>query len=100
MPTSSASSISVADVQKMASLARLSVDSPTQERFARQFGDILHYMDELRGIDTEGVEPLYSPVQHADATRPDCAAAVHQREQVLSNAPHKDDTYFVVPRIV
>lgn len=100
MTTPSPSPISSADVQKMASLARLSVDSPTQERFARQFGDILQYMDVLRGIDTQGVEPLYSPVQHKDATRPDLANNVHDRAKVLSNAPHKDDTYFVVPRVV
>lgn len=92
--------ISTDDVQKMAALARLSIDAPTQERFARQFGDILQYMDVLRNIDTQGVEPLYSPVQHAEASRPDVAANVHQREQVLANAPHKDDTYFVVPRVV
>lgn len=92
--------ISTDDVTKMASLARLTVDMPTQERFARQFGDILHYMDELRSIDTHGVEPLYSPVQHAEATRPDVAVNVHERTQVLSNAPHTDATYFVVPRIV
>lgn len=92
--------INIDDVQKMASLARLDVDAPTQERFARQFGDILQYMDVLRSIDTEGVEPLYSPVQHSEATRPDVAVNVHEREKVLANAPHKDDTYFVVPRVV
>lgn len=95
--------ISSDDVIKMASLARLHVDAPTQERFARQFGDILQYMDVLRGVDTEGVEPLYSPVQHETATRPDVArshdSAPH-RAEVLANAPHKDDTYFVVPRVV
>ncbi|MEG2172878.1 MAG: Asp-tRNA(Asn)/Glu-tRNA(Gln) amidotransferase subunit GatC [Desulfovibrionaceae bacterium] len=92
--------ISTDDVMKMASLARLRVDSPTQERFARQFGDILHYMDVLRSIDTNGVEPLYSPVQHTEATRPDVAVNVHNRREVLANAPHKHDTYFVVPRVV
>lgn len=92
--------ITTTDVTKMATLARLAIDAPTQERFARQFGDILRHMDVLTKIDTQGVEPLYSPVQHSTATRPDAAKRVHDRADVLSNTPQKDDNYFVVPRVV
>lgn len=92
--------ITIDDVTKMATLARLAIDAPTQERFARQFGDILGHMDVLTKIDTTDVEPLYSPVQHISATRPDAATNVHQRAEVLSNSPHKDESYFVVPKVV
>lgn len=92
--------ITTDDVTKMATLARLNIDAPTQERFARQCGDILRHMDVLTQIDTQGIEPLYSPVQHDSATRPDIATRVHDRASVLSNTPQKDDNYFVVPRVV
>lgn len=87
-------------VAHMAVLARLDIDDATQERFARQFADILSYMEVLGGVDTEGVEPLYSPVQHSDASREDAACNRRTREEVLGNAPEQDGQYFIVPRIV
>lgn len=87
-------------VAHMAVLARLDIDASTQERFTRQFVDILGYMEVLRGVDTEGVEPLYSPVQHGKASREDVVRNCRTREQILENAPEQDGRYFVVPRIV
>lgn len=91
------------DVTRMAALARLNIDAPTCERFTRQFADILTYMDVLGQVDTDGVEPLYSPSQHAEALRADAPADAsrrHAREAVLSGAPAQDGEYFIVPRIV
>ena len=87
-------------VAHMAALARLDIDDSTQERFTRQFTDILSYMEVLDGVNTEGVEPLYSPVRHSDASREDAADNRRTREQVLGNAPEQDGQYFIVPRIV
>ncbi len=92
--------ISQADVAHMAALSRLYVSPDEQALFARQFGDILAYMDVLAEVDTTGVEPLYSPVQHEGIPREDEARHVRSREAVLANAPHGDGEYFVVPRIV
>lgn len=87
-------------VEAMARLSRLEVDEKEKALFARQFGDILAYMDVLARVDTAGVEPLYSPAGHAFAARPDQAEARRQRSDILACAPETDGTYFVVPRIV
>lgn len=92
--------ISQADVAHMATLSRLHVSPDEQALFARQFGDILAYMDVLAEVDTTGIEPLYSPVQHEGTLREDEARHLRSREAVLANAPHGDGEYFVVPRIV
>ncbi len=92
--------ISTEAVAKMAVLSRLEVPEERQERFARQFGDILSYMEILAQVDTQGVEPLYSPVTHDACLRPDAAENRRQRAEVLGNAPEQDGQYFVVPRIV
>ncbi len=88
------------DVQRMASLARLNIDAPTQELFAKQFADIISYMDILSEVDTKGAEPLYSPVLHDAVLREDGVKNEDKREAVLGNAPKSDGQYFVVPRIV
>lgn len=92
--------ISPEDVAHMAALSRLSVSREEQALFARQFGDILRYMDVLAQVDTENVKPLYSPAQHASAGREDQAANRRTRQEVLANAPEQDGEYFIVPRIV
>lgn len=88
------------DVARMATLARLEVPPETQTRFARQFADILAYMDVLNGVDTTGVAPMYSPSEHAENRRVDAARLSPPREDILRNAPQHDGECFVVPRIV
>ncbi len=92
--------ISPEEVAHMAALSRLSVSEEEQALFARQFGDILGYMDVLARVDTENVEPLYSPAQHTAPGREDQAANRRTRREVLANAPEQDGEYFIVPRIV
>jgi len=93
-------SITRENVAHMAALAKLELDETMQERFARQFSDILSYMDALNAVDTQGVEALYQPVRHSALTRPDLIETSIDREKLLAGAPEQDGQYFVVPRIV
>ena len=92
--------INLEEVSHMASLSRLSVSEEEQTLFARQMGDILAYMDVLARVDTNDVEPLYSPAQHPGPQREDVSARKRERSEVLANAPEADGEYFIVPRIV
>lgn len=92
--------ISKETVAHMATLARLSVTEEEKALFARQFGDILAYMDVLSRVDTTDVEPMYSPALHTPAMREDRAERRRSREEVLQNAPERDEGLFIVPRIV
>ena len=93
-------SITREQVARMADLVRLELDGATQERFARQFSDILRYMDELNAVDTRETEALYQPVQHCAVPRPDLVQASRDRTVLLAGAPEQDGRHFVVPRIV
>ena len=92
--------ISLEEVAHMGTLSRLSVTEEEQALFSRQMGDILAYMDVLARVDTNEVEPLYSPAQHPGPLREDVAARRRERTEVLANAPEADGEYFIVPRIV
>ena len=92
--------INLEEVSHMAALSRLSVSEEEQTLFARQMGDILAYMDVLAQVDTNDVEPLYSPAQHPGPLREDVSARRRERSEVLANAPEADGEYFIVPRIV
>ena len=88
------------DVRTMAALARLKLPEETLEAFAPQLAQVLEYMDALGEVNTDGVEPLYSPVEQVSVLRPDQAAKDHPRDAILANAPETDGQFFIVPKIV
>lgn len=92
--------ISPDEVAAVAKLARLKLDPEKLDMFSHQLGDILEHMEELNRLDTEGVKPLYSPVEHTTVLRPDRVEKEYSRDQVLSNAPESDGQFFIVPKIV
>ena len=49
--------ISLKDVEHVARLARLELSEADKERMRRELDSILSYIDKLRAVDTEGVEP-------------------------------------------
>ncbi len=92
--------ISPEKVAGIARLARLDLDQDKLELFAGQVGDILDHMDKLGELDTDAVEPLYSPVEHTTVLRGDEVEKTCERAEVLANAPQQDGQFFIVPRIV
>jgi aspartyl-tRNA(Asn)/glutamyl-tRNA(Gln) amidotransferase subunit C len=92
--------ISKEEVARVAHLARLEIGESDLQRFAGQLTEILQYMDILNEVDTSGLDPLYSPVEHATPYREDRERQEWSREDVLRNAPHSDGEYFLVPKVV
>lgn len=88
------------DVAGIAKLARLDLPEGQIDTFVGQFNDILGHMDDLGRADTEGVEPLYTPVEHVTRMRADEVRDEFPREDILSNAPETDGNHFIVPKIV
>ncbi len=95
-----AKDVSLAQVRHMAMLSRLLITPGEETLFQRQFGDILGHIAVLESVDTERIEPLYSPVQHAGASRLDEARDIRARSEILANAPETDGECFLVPRII
>ena len=92
--------VGLAEVAHMARLSRLSIDEAEARLFARQFGEILNHMNKLRALDTEGVEPMFSPLDRFAPTREDRPERLRSTREILANAPETDGEAFVVPRIV
>ncbi|MBQ4615699.1 MAG: Asp-tRNA(Asn)/Glu-tRNA(Gln) amidotransferase subunit GatC [Mailhella sp.] len=88
------------DFLHLCRLSRLAPEESAQEEMAEQCSRILAYMDKLAEVNTEGVEPLYSPVIHESAFREDIAERRCERSSILADAPQTDGAFFIVPRIV
>lgn len=72
----------------------------TVTRLAAQMESIVGYMDILNQVDTTGVEPLYSPLECAPPPRPDKAEQRRTIDEILSNAPRRQGSFFAVPPVI
>ena len=88
------------EVQEIAQLARLRLGEAEVTRMAGELDAILGYIEELRQVDTTGVEPMTHAVPFACPQRPDEIGPMLPPDQALANAPVRDGNFFQVPRIV
>ena len=107
------SSLTIADVERIAALAHLELTDDEKLLFTRQLADILNYAEQLQGVDTAGV-PATAHVNAAPEVRlkPDSTKALVERpddprpslgvEDALANAPDgaRDAGLFRVPRVI
>ena len=87
-------------VLQIANLARLSLNDTQSAEYAQSLNKILGMMETLKGIDTEGVEPLKSPFDHPQPLRPDVVTESNHREQYQAIAPATQDGLYLVPRVI
>ena len=91
--------ISIKEVEHVAKLARLSLSEQEKQLYTEQLGKILDYFDELKQVNTDGVEPLAHALSIVSVMREDCVQPPPGREKLLSSAPSCEGGYFRVPRI-
>ena len=95
------SSLTIADVERVAALAQLELTADEKALFTRQLADILAYVEQIQDLDTTGVPPtshvMNQPIDRADEPRPTLA-----REEALENAPEaaRQAGLFKVPRVM
>ena len=92
--------ISLAEIEKVAVLARLLLTPAEAQMMTEQLGKVLEYMSLLNEVNTEQVEPLAHAVELTNVFRDDRVTASLDREAALANAPHRDDECYLVPAVL
>jgi aspartyl-tRNA(Asn)/glutamyl-tRNA(Gln) amidotransferase subunit C len=96
--------ITRAEVLKIAELAKLHFSESELDSFTAQFQRILDYVEKLKEVNVEGVEPtshvsltedFEKHVVREDETRPSLPL-----EEALRNAPDRGDDHFRVPKVI
>lgn len=87
-------------VSAIAHLARLSLNETQSAEYAQSLNKILGMMDTLKGINTDGVEPLKSPFDNPQPLREDAVSEVNHREEYQAVAPATQDGLYLVPRVI
>jgi|AntAceMinimDraft_8_1070364.scaffolds.fasta_scaffold85884_1 aspartyl-tRNA(Asn)/glutamyl-tRNA(Gln) amidotransferase subunit C len=92
--------ITILDVEKVASLARLGLSSDEKERLGDQLNDILVYIDKLDELDTSDVKPLAHILPLKNVLREDRVREGLTQSEALKNAPEEKDGLFKVPLVI
>ena len=93
-------SLTRADVDHVAHLARLGL---TEEELGRLQGQLNHILDQyavLTALDTEHIPPTAQTIELANILRDDVAHASLSVDDALANAPERSGGHFVVPAIL
>ena len=87
-------------VAKVAHLARIRVDEDELETLAGELNGIIHWVEQLGEVDTDGVEPMTSAVDLKLRLRDDTVTEGDYPDRVLKNGPSTEMHFYVVPKVV
>ncbi len=87
-------------LRQLAHLARLDLAPAQEHKMLADLNEILAWVDKLRELDTEGVEPLVYLSDNVNVLRPDAARNTVGHAEALRNAPRADSDYFRVPKVL
>lgn len=90
------------DIKHISKLANLPIDSKQEKFLEKQFAETLKFVDQLKEVDVEGVPPTSQVTGTSNVFREDeiDTTRMFSQEQALSNAPKKQNGFFVVPKIL
>jgi aspartyl-tRNA(Asn)/glutamyl-tRNA(Gln) amidotransferase subunit C len=93
-------SLNLADVRRIALLARIEITDAQAQETANQLNDILTMIEQIGRVDTTGIAPMAHPLDGIQRLRPDAVSEFPDRAQTMANAPAQQDGLFLVPRVV
>jgi aspartyl-tRNA(Asn)/glutamyl-tRNA(Gln) amidotransferase subunit C len=97
-------SLNASEIQRIANLARLELTPDQSERMLTQINSFFEIVEQMRAVDTRGIEPLAHPVavmqDIALRLREDIASEPNQREANQQSAPAVERGLFLVPKVI
>lgn len=88
------------DVRYIANLARIDLSDEECDTFQGQLDAILGYIEKLKNVDVEGIEPTAHAAPVFDRLREDTARPGLTQNDLLRNAPESALGQIRVPKVV
>lgn len=87
-------------IQNLSWLARLKLPAEREGKILNDLQSILDWVEQLKQVDIEGVEPLVSVTQDIAPMRQDVVTEGGQQADLMANAPESVQGFYVVPKVV
>lgn len=93
-------SVTIPNVRKIASLARIAITEEEAARIAPELDNIMGWIEQLGEVDTSGVAPMTAVIPNHLRLRDDVVTDGGIRDAILSNAPQGEHGFFTVPKVI
>lgn len=93
-------SITKDTVKYAANLARIEMNDKELEQITVQLGRILDYVQKLKNLNVEGLEPTSHVLEMKNVYREDTVKKSLPVEEVMKNAPEREGDLFRVAKII
>ena len=85
---------------KLGKLSKIQIDESKLKSLSSDLGSIIEFIDRLKSIDTENVDPTSNSLDQSLVMREDIASDVNTANEILDNAPQKELDFFSVPKVI
>ena len=86
------------DVRRIAHLARIAVADDEVEHLEGELNAMLAFVEQLSEVNVEGVEPMTSVIPMAMKQRADVVTEGGIADDIVRNAPARENHFFLVPK--
>ena len=93
-------SLNLADVKRIAHLARIAVEEDEMPGYLQQLSNILSLVEEMQAIDTTGIEPMAHAQDVVLRLRNDVATETDRRAAYQAIAPQVEAGLYLVPKVI
>lgn len=92
-------SITANEVRHIALLSRLALTDEEVAVFQEHLDQILGYVDQLKSVDTTGIDPTFYPLPLENVFREDEVETPLDQSEALRNSADATEQFFVVPKV-
>ncbi len=98
-------SLTLKDVDNLINLAKIKLNDEQKNKTLEQLNGIFALVEQMRAVDTTGVEPLNQPVEAYEdhvalRLRDDVVTEENRRDDYQQVAPAAQDGYYLVPQVI
>jgi len=87
-------------IKTIANLARLKFPKEDEAKFMNDINGILDWVEQLKEVNVDGIDPLVSVSPRENAIRPDDVTDGGIQTELMANAPESVQGFYEVPRMV
>ena len=88
------------EVLHIARLARMGISDDEVDKLSEQLSDILDNFEVLQKVNTDDVPPTAQSIALNNVTRNDAVVASYSPDDILSNAPRREQDYFKIHAVL
>lgn len=88
------------DIEKLANLAKISVDQSLISDVTEKLDNVLTMIDQLQAINADNISPMAHPLDMKQRLREDVISEQDQHQKFQENAPAVADGLYLVPIVI